>query len=420
MTRRSAPPRARGARLGRRAFTAGLFASTAVVTSGALMRTPGAQTPPLKIGVVLPRSGYLAKIGQENQRGYDVARSILRQAGGYPELEFIAGDTESDVPKSRAAAEKLIGDGVHMISGCFDSGQTVAVAQVTEQKGIPFVVNIAAAPAITEQGYKFVFRNFPTGGRIVADAFTLQKEIYQISGKTPQTVVVMHVNDTFGTSIRDGINALLPRMEMPYKIVEMISYDPRARDLSVEVAKAKGTGAELLWTVSRLNDAILLTREMIKQRWEPLANISSGPGYYEDQYLKTLGKNADYVISFVPWYDPNKAMARILIAEMEKLHPGIATDTNHVFSFEAALIAADAYKRAKSTNPTALQEALRATNITDNCSIGAGIRFNEKGHNEWVGNAGIQNYLGRSRVVVPAKSADLKLTFPVPGWRARA
>ena len=42
--------------------------------------------------------------------------------------------------------------------------------------------------------------------------------------------------------------------------------------------------------MSRLNDAILLTREMVKQRWTPMAILSMGPGWYEDQYLKTLGK----------------------------------------------------------------------------------------------------------------------------------
>ena len=53
--------------------------------------------------------------------------------------------------------------------------------------------------------------------------------------------------------------------------------------------------------VSRLNDAILLTREMVKQRWTPMAIMSMGPGWYEDQYLKTLGKLSDGPLSFAPW-----------------------------------------------------------------------------------------------------------------------
>ena len=147
---------------------------------------------------------------------------------------------------------------------------------MAEQKGIPFVINIAAAPPITEQGYKFVFRNFPTAPMILADAFANQKEVFEAAGKAPTSVVFMHVNDTFGTAMKNGIGAVMPKFDMPYKIAETIAYDPTARDLSVEVAKAKATGAEALLMVSRLNDAILITRELVKQRWSPMAVLSMG------------------------------------------------------------------------------------------------------------------------------------------------
>ena len=219
-------------------------------------------------------------------------------------------DTETNVEVARARAEKLISDGAQLLVGAFDSGQTTAIAQVAEQKGIPFVINIAAAPPITEQGYKFVFRNFPTAPMILGDAFANQKEVFEASGEAPKTVVFMHVNDTFGTAMQKGIGGVMPKFNMPYKIAETIAYDPTARDLSVEVAKAKATGADALLVVSRLNDAILITREMVKQRWSPMGVLSMGPGWYEDQYLKTLGKLADGPLSFVPWYDPNKKVSK--------------------------------------------------------------------------------------------------------------
>jgi branched-chain amino acid transport system substrate-binding protein len=87
-------------------------------------------------------------------------------------------DTESNVDTARARAEKLISDGAQLLIGAFDSGHTTAIAQVAEQKGIPLVINIAASPAITEQGYKFVFRNFPTAPMILNDAFENQKEVF--------------------------------------------------------------------------------------------------------------------------------------------------------------------------------------------------------------------------------------------------
>ena len=65
----------------------------------------------------------------------------------------------------------------------------------------------------------------------------------------------MHVNDTFGTAMAKGIGAVMPKFNMPYTIAEEIAYDPAARDLSVEVAKAKAANADALLVVSRLNDA---------------------------------------------------------------------------------------------------------------------------------------------------------------------
>ena len=217
---------------------------------------------------------------------------------------------------------------------------------------------------------------------ILTDAFANQKEVFESAGAAPKTAVFMHINDTFGTAMKGGIGAVMPKFDLPYKIVDTIAYDPAARDLSVEVAKAKATGADALLMVSRLNDAILLTRELIKQRWSPMAILSMGPGWYEDQYLKTLGKLSDGPLSFVPWYDPNKPLSKKLEEALAKAHPGVNLNTNQVYTFEALLVAADAYKRAGSSDPTALADAIRKANITNNVSPGPGIQFNEKGQND--------------------------------------
>jgi branched-chain amino acid transport system substrate-binding protein len=336
-----------------------------------------------------------------------------------PTLQIMNADTETNVEVARARAEKLIAEGAQLLVGAFDSGQTTAIAQVAEQKGIPLVINIAAAPPITEQGYKFVFRNFPTGPMILADAFTNQKEIFEAVGSAPKTAVMLHVNDTYGTAILGGVNAMFPKFNMPYTITEKIAYDPAARDLSVEVAKAKATGAEALIAVSRLNDAILVTRELVKQRWSPMAVLSIGPGWYEDQYLKTLGKLSDGPISLVPWSDPNKKATKALEAALAKAHPGVSVNTNHVYTFEALLVAADAYKRAGSADPNALADAIRTTNITDNVSPGPGIQFNEKGQNDKLKNSAIQNRGGKLVTLAPKSAANAKAEWPMTPYDKR-
>jgi branched-chain amino acid transport system substrate-binding protein len=401
----------------RRSFAAGAGAAGLLVAS-APFQIGRAQGAPLKVGVLLPRSGQQAGIGQDCQRGVEIAPGILKDLG-LPELTIINADTETNVEVARARAERLIGEGAQLLMGAFDSGQSTAIAQVAEQKGIPYVINIAAAPPITEQGYKFVFRNFPTAGMILSDAFANQKEIFEAAGSAPKSAVFLHVNDTFGTSMQKGIDAVLQKADMPYKVAETIAYDPAARDLSVEVAKAKATGAEALLLVSRLNDAMLLTRELVKQRWTPMGVLSMGPGWYEDQYLKTLGKLADGPISFVPWYDPNKPLSKRLEAALAKAHPDINLNTNHIYTFEALLIAADAYKRAGSADPKALADAIRATNITNNVSIGPGIQFDAKGQNATLKNAAIQNRGGKLATVAPKAAANAKAEWPMSAYDKR-
>ncbi|MFL5094832.1 MAG: ABC transporter substrate-binding protein [Xanthobacteraceae bacterium] len=401
--------------LTRRRLLSGAAAATSLVATPALVRAQGG---PVKVGVLLPRSGAQAGIGQDCHRGVEIAPAIFKELG-LPELAIMNGDTETNVEVARARAEKMINDGAQLLIGAFDSGQSSAIAQVAEQKGIPFVINIAAAPPITEQGYKFVFRNFPTAPMILGDAFANQKELFETAGAAPKSVVFMHVNDTFGTSMAQGIGNILPKFDMPYKIAETISYDPTARDLSVEIAKAKATGAEALLLVSRLNDAILLTRELLKQRWSPMAVLSMGPGWYEDQYLKTLGKLADGPMSFVPWYDPNKKLSKSLEAALAKAHPGVNLNTNHIYTFEALLVAADAYKRAGSSDPKALADAIRKTNITDNVSIGPGIQFNDKGQNDKLKNAAIQNRGGKLLTVAPKTASNAKPELPMTPYDRR-
>ena len=417
MTRKPFQNPARGGKdVTRRTFTAGVAAAASLVAAPAILRAQGGA---LKVGVLLPRSGAQAGIGQDCFRGVELANPIFKGLG-LPELEIMNADTETNVEVARARAEKLIADGAQLLVGAFDSGQSSAIAQVAEQKGIPFVINIAAAPPITEQGYKFVFRNFPIGPVILADAFTNQKEIFAAKGVAPKSVAFLCVNDTFGTSMLNAIPNVLPKFDMPYKIVEQITYDPTARDLSVEVAKAKASGAESLLVVSRLNDAILLTRELVKQRWSPMSILSMGPGWYEDQYFKTLGKLSDGPLSFVPWYDPKKKLSKTLEADLAKKYPGVNLNTNHVYTFEALLVAADAYKRAKSTDPKALAEAIRSTNITDNVSTGPAIQFNAKGQNDKLKNSAIQNRGGKLVTVAPKAVADAEVEWPLKPYDKRA
>src|SRR3954467_1880662 len=292
----------------RRQFTQALAATAALAGFPGIVR---AQSQKLKVGVILPRSGYLSFIGQSCQKGADLAPGVIKDMLGV-DIELMNADFETNVDTARTRAERLIQEGAHVLVGPFDSGAAGAIAQVAEQRGVPLIINIAAAPAITEQGYKFVFRNFQTAGDIVKNGLDLIGELFSATHTAPTTAVYMHVNDTFGQAMTKGITAILPtRSQLGFKIVDDIGYDPAAKDLTVEVSRAKASKADFLLLVCRLNDAILLRREMVKQRWQPMGVVSPGsPGMYEQQFIQSLGKHAEHCLSNVPWYNPKAELTR--------------------------------------------------------------------------------------------------------------
>jgi branched-chain amino acid transport system substrate-binding protein len=206
-------------------------------------------------------------------------------------------------------------------------------------------------------------------------------------------------------------------------VLDTISYDPKAQDLSVEIAKAKATQAELLLVTTRATDAIMTVRELVKQRYEPMGVISPGsPGMYDEQFYKTLGKYADYTITNVPWYNPRAEMTKRIEAAFRKQFPKDTFEAhafNVGFTYEAMLVAAQAFKRAGSGQPKALIEALRQTNIAEHMMIGGPITFDEKGQNNAIASATVQNRNLRPTVVLPQAAAEMAPVFPMPGWSQR-
>ena len=380
-----------------------------------------AQPAKLRVGMLLPRSGVQGFIGQSCQKGADLAPAVLKEMLGV-DVELMNADTETNVDTARTRAERLIQEGAHVLIGPFDSGAAAAIAQVAEQRGVPFVINIAAAPQITEQGYKFVFRNFPTAPELVRNGLALIGDLFQATNTVPRNAVFMHVNDTFGQAMAKGIDAFMSRLtQLPFKIVDTVAYDPAARDLTVEVSKAKAAQADFLLLVCRLNDSIILRREMVKQRWNPMGIVSPGsPGMYEEQYYRTLGKLSEYSLSNVPWYNPKAPLTHTVEQAFNKQNPKdklMFHALNVGYTFEAMLIAADAYKRARSTDPKTLADAIRQTSITNRMMLGGAIKFNVKGQVEGLQSACIQNLNLRPTVVLPANAAEAKPIFPVPGYK---
>lgn len=411
---------ASSAPLTRRALTAGAGAlASGALAIPAIVR---AQPAALKIGLLLPKSGYLAQAGQSCHRGAMVTPRVLADFG--LRIEIMDIDFESNPDMARTQAERAINAGAQCIVGPFESGAALAIAQVTEQRRVPFIINIGAAPQITEQGYQYLVRNFPTGRDLVTNGLALIKDLLAATAAAPQTAVFIHANDTFGTAQRGAMDALFPRAGLPFRLLESIAYDPKAQDLSVEVTKIRALNPDILLVVTRSADAIKLVRDMVRQRFTPKAIISPGsPGMYDEEFYQALGPLADFTISNLPWANPNAPMTKALEAAYAPAHPRhrfAAECFNAGFTFEALLIAADAFRRAGTADGETLMRAVRATNLAEHVMVGGPIAFDAKGQNTNIVSACVQNHNRTPTVVLPAAAAARAPVMPMPGWLGRA
>ncbi|RAI45081.1 ABC transporter substrate-binding protein [Rhodoplanes roseus] len=403
----------------RRQVLAGSAAAAAALAAPAVVR---AQAKTIKIAVVLPRSGLFAAAGQSCHRGALAAPKVLADLGYAVELVHV--DFESNVDVARTQTERAIADGAQAVVGAFESGATLAMAQVCEQRQVPLSINIASVPQLTEQGYKYLVRNFQTNAQLVSGGLELIKVLMGATGVQFKNAVFVHANDTFGTAQRAAMDRLFPAAQMPFPLLESIAYDPKAQDLAVEVTKIRALAPELVLVTTRSSDAIKLVRDMVRQRFEPKAIISPGsPGLYDEEFYQALGPLSDFHLFNLPWANPKSAVTQALAASYKVANPTNRFEVdcfNAGFTFEAIMVVADAFKRAGTADGPTLMKAVKATDIAEHVMTGGPIRFDEKGQNNNIQAAVVQNRNRTPTVVLPPDVAVAAPVVPMPAWQGRS
>ena len=384
-----------------------------------------AEPEPIKIGSIQPVTGPLSVIGHGQRRGNLVAVDFINSKGGIKslggaKLELILGDSESKPEVGRSEADRLTQKGAVALIGAFQSGVAMAIATLAEQRQVPFLMDVAALDAITQKGYKYTFRIFPTVTNFGEGSVNYVRQILEETDAKPKRAVVTNTGDPFGKGQGANFIKFFEKSGIPVEIVDHVTYPLGIHDLSAEVAKIKAAKPDLLFPVCRPGDSIILTRELYKQKVPLMGIMSPGsPGWYEPKVIKDLGKLVYYVMDNVPWVYPQGAAYKEANHKFSEKHPGSYLDTNSGFAYTGILVLADALERAGSTDPEKLLGALKATNFKDHPMVGDAIKFKENGDNANAATAMVQvlpdpDPNKRVKVVLPKKFAEADYIFPAP------
>lgn len=323
----------------------------------------------IKIGFNAPLTGFAASDGKSSSEGAKLAVEQINAAGGIngKMIELVIYDDQAKAAQAIPIANKLIGQDkvVIGVSGSY-SGPTRSAAGVFQEAGIPYISAYAIHPDITRAG-NYVFRTSFLGeiqGRGGA------KLIGDILGK--KKVVVITLQNDFGKSLAAGFKSVAG--EYGITIINEYEYSIKDRQFGSIVAKVKADKPDAIYASGYYFTAGPLVSQL--RAAGVTVPIIGQEGYDSQKFIEIAGPSAEGVI-ITTSLDRDSAVSetRNFIAAFEQ-KAGFKADMVAASAHTAILVAADALRRAGSTDPEALRKAIASTNLK--VSTGT-ISFNQLG-----------------------------------------
>lgn len=393
----------------------------------------------VKLGVIYPLTGAAASTGIELKNAAQLAADLINGtdkslslplvgAGGIPslhgaKLKLVFADHQGNPQVGATEAERLITqEKVAGLLGCYFSSVTNTASQTAERYGVPFVNGESSSPALTTRGFKWFFRTTPHDELFVQNAFEFLRDLAaKRKDVKVARIAIFAENTEFGT----GAAKLQEKYAKDggYEVVEKVLYPPKGTQLTSEVQKLKASRPDIVMQSSYLGDAILSMKTYKDLGFLPTALLANDAGFNDSEFLKTMGKDGNFVISREVWA-LDLAGKKPVIAranDLLKARHGVNFNGNSARAFTAVFAMADAIQRAASTRPEAIQKALRETRMTGDQLImpWGGIEFDETGQNRKGAGIIVQVQDGAYVTVWPFPLASRDVIWPMPAWDRR-
>ncbi|MFQ3663574.1 MAG: ABC transporter substrate-binding protein [Chloroflexaceae bacterium] len=332
-------------------------APAAQPTAPAASPAPAAET--IKIGALYGITGGMSSIDAPGLNGMKLAVKEINAAGGVlgRQLELIAVDGKTDQTTTTNAASELIN--VHkvvVIGGLNDSTFALAAGPIAQQAGIPFVTAGATLPSLPEQIGDFFFMA-PFGDD--AQAFAIADyAIDDLKAKTAYMLVDQAYD--FTTALAAFFKQRFT--EKGGQIVLEDIYRSGDTDFSAQIAKVQALNPppDVLFISAIPNEAGITTRQFREAGLQ--MPIISGDGFDTPLIAEVAGELADDVFfsTHVALDNVDPKVQKFVTAYTQEY--GKAPENAFaVLGYDTLNLIADAIKRAGSAEPTAIRDALAAT-----------------------------------------------------------
>jgi branched-chain amino acid transport system substrate-binding protein len=353
-----------------------------------------AQEGPIMIGSSIPLTGGVATFGQHSRWGSELAIAEANAKGGVlgRKLEIDFQDNRCNPAEAVKSVTQMLAEKKYVaILDGLCSSVVLAIMPLVERAGVPLVVANASATSIAERsgvgGNKWTFKVNPT------DASMLDALIGWLDRDGKANNIAFLGEDTdFGRAGSTGLESALKKRNLKLATVDF--FQKGAPDFTPVFTKIKAKKPALLALY-----AVDADFQNAMRQWYSLGGGVPLTGrVLVDQVPKEIMDSGflDGTTSVQP-YDPSVDTPgnRAFVEAFKKLHnvPPILVSFE---AYEATKVLIDAIRRAGSTNPAAVRDALVTTKLPS--MLGTTIEFDD--HNLAHNNAIILTIKGGKVVIV--------------------
>ncbi|MEW6106138.1 MAG: ABC transporter substrate-binding protein [Bacillota bacterium] len=311
---------------------------------------------PIRIGVYEPMTGAMAAGGQMTWEGIALAHEMQPTVLGRP-VKLILVDNKSDKVESANAVARLVEqEKVVAIIGSYGSSNSIAGGDVAEKAGIPMVTDSATNPLVT-QGKKFVFRACfidPFQGEVMA------KYVFH-NLKLKKVAILKDVAQDYSVGLANYFKKTFTKLTGdPKSVVAEVAYQTGDQDFTAQLTQVISSKAEALFVPGYFGDAALIAKQL-RQLGSKIP-ILGGDALDAPELMSIGGKAVEGVTisSFYSAEAPANEVAKKFVAAYKSKY-GKTPNANAALGFDTYNMVLDAIRRAGSTDPKAIRDALATT-----------------------------------------------------------
>lgn len=388
----------------------------------------------IKIGLMVSFTGSGVQTGEECQALAKIFEDIVNNKHegvnlpfaaeeglpglGGAKIEFVVGD-QSTADIALSEAERLITEeGVIGLCGNFSSATTKTAMVAAEKYGVP-VISEGTSMSLTDAAYTYFGRSFPGDDVFIDDSFSYLDHLNETKNAEIKTVCLISEDSEFGTNIAKVEEEAAKAHG--YEVIENISYNKDATNVTSEVLRAKQANADVVMMSSYAADALLFMQEFKTQDYFPKMLFGQRGGFMASDFALNLKNDADYVLTTSRWNADMDNAAAQDIAKLFKDDRGVVLLGDTLTSVWDGVLLAVAANQAGSTDGDAMRaamaEGLDLDPAVDPFGL-EGYKYPEKnGQNEFDKAIVLQYTGGELATVYPEGSAELM--YPAKGWNER-